>query len=121
MATPTTNASAAAPKDIEWDEAHIDDAQKRLKEMFLQLRQLRNTIPGIIDSLTSPGLTAEQLVDDVKKSGYRSQNDIKEFKRLWADPEVQKVFEHVKESRAKNGAGITPFRITQHPEWMTRD
>jgi len=37
MATPTANASAAAQKDSEWDEAKIDDAQKRLKEMFLQV------------------------------------------------------------------------------------
>lgn len=44
-------------------------------------------------------------------------NQLKKFTDMMKDSEIKKIFEHCEESRAKNPNGITPWRITQDPNW----
>ena len=44
-------------------------------------------------------------------------NQLKKFTDTMNDPEIKKIFVHCEESRAQNPNGITPWRITQDPNW----
>jgi hypothetical protein len=45
---------------------------------------------------------------------------MRRFAKLMEDDESVKIFERAKESRVENPKGITPWRITQHPDWLVR-
>jgi len=37
------------------------------------------------------------------------------------DEESLKVLEQARKSRAENPNGIKPWKVTEHPDWATRD
>jgi hypothetical protein len=46
---------------------------------------------------------------------------VQEFRRLLNDEESNKVLEQARTSRTENPNGIKPWRVTEHPDWLTRD
>lgn len=46
-----------------------------------------------------------------------ANNDVKKFSETVMDPETKRIFEHCQASKAENPDGITPWRITQDPDW----
>jgi hypothetical protein len=63
---------------------------------------------------------AEILFKKFAAAATAANEEMKRFATLMEDEESVKIFEHAKESRAKNPKGITPWRITQHPDWLLR-
>jgi len=47
------NGQPAAPEEEIWDEERLEKAMKTLKEMHIQLRGLRTTLPRLIAPLTT--------------------------------------------------------------------
>lgn len=65
-------------------------------------------------------LTAEVLFKKFAAAASTANEEMKRFAKLMEDDESVKIFERAKESRAENPKGITPWRITQHPDWLVR-
>ena len=63
---------------------------------------------------------AEILFQKFAVAAKTANEELKQFKQLIDDDESKKIFEHARESRAQNPKGITPWRISEHPEWLNR-
>ena len=63
---------------------------------------------------------AEILFRKFAAAAATANEEIKQFKQLIEDDESKKIFERAKDSRAENPKGITPWRITEHSDWLTR-
>jgi len=64
---------------------------------------------------------AETLFREFSRSASTANKEVQEFRRLLNDEESNKVLEQARKSRAENPNGIKPWRVTEHPDWLTRD
>jgi len=110
-----------APLEDVWDEERLEKAMKTLKEMHIQLRGLRTTIPRLIAPLTTKQPSPETLFREFSQSASTANKEVQEFRRMLNDEESNKVLEQARKSRAENPNGIKPWRVTEHPDWLTRD
>ncbi|ESZ99348.1 hypothetical protein SBOR_0273 [Sclerotinia borealis F-4128] len=117
----STQQTAVPGSEEVWDEAKLEQAMKTLKEMHIQCRNLRSTIPRLLTPLATKQQSPEQLFSSFQQAATTSNKEVREFIRLMNDEESVKLFEHAKESRAENPHGIKPWRVTQHPDWLDRD
>ncbi|KAH8683214.1 hypothetical protein BGZ60DRAFT_214569 [Tricladium varicosporioides] len=104
-----------------WDEEKLEEAMKRLKEMHIQLRNLRTTIPRLIAPLTTKQPSPESLFREFSKSTNTANQEVLQFRKLWGEEETQKVLERARKSRAENPNDIKPWRAIDHPNWLNRD
>ncbi|KAM3080933.1 hypothetical protein ACMFMG_004893 [Clarireedia jacksonii] len=120
---PGTDQQASAPEAGEdvWDEERLEQAMKTLKEMHIQVRNLRTTIPRLIAPLTTKQPSPDVLFTAFSTSARTANQEVHDFKRLMKDEQSVKIFEHAKKSRAENPHGIKPWRVTEHPDWLDRD
>lgn len=112
--------SPNADDDV-WDEERIEKALKTLKEMHIQLRGLRTTIPRLIAPLSIKQPSPEALFHDFSVSASTANKEVQEFRRLMVDEESKKVMEQARKSRSENPQGIRPWLVTEHPDWLTRE
>ncbi|OBT62669.1 hypothetical protein VE03_07502 [Pseudogymnoascus sp. 23342-1-I1] len=105
----------------EWDSEHLQEAEKTLKEMYIQLRQLRSTIPNLVASLATKQASPEILFQQLSEAAMAANSEVKQFREIMENPQSRQLFEHASQSRARNPAGITPWRITDDPNWLKRD
>ncbi|QSZ35849.1 hypothetical protein DSL72_006971 [Monilinia vaccinii-corymbosi] len=113
---------AAVPGSEEaWDEAKLEQAMKTLKEMHIQCRNLRSTIPRLLAPLATKQQSPEQLYSSFQQAVTTSNQEVRDFTRLMKGQEGVELFEHAKRSRAENPHGIKPWRVTQHPGWLDRN
>ncbi|OBT87851.1 hypothetical protein VE02_02126 [Pseudogymnoascus sp. 03VT05] len=110
-----------AAQQQEWDGEHLQEAERTLKEMYIQLRQLRSTIPNLVASLATKQASPEILFQQLSQAALVANSEVKQFRETMENPQSRQLFEHASQSRAKNPAGITPWRITDDPDWLRRD
>ncbi|PBP17570.1 hypothetical protein BUE80_DR011685 [Diplocarpon rosae] len=103
------------------EEEQLEQALKTLKEMHIQLRGLRTTVPRLIAPLTSKQPSPESLFRGFSDSANIANQEVQEFRRLMTDQKSVEVMEQARKSRAANPKGIKPWRVTEHPDWLTRD
>ncbi|KAG4440440.1 hypothetical protein IFR05_004084 [Cadophora sp. M221] len=115
------NGQQAPPEEEVWDEERLEKAMKTLKEMHIQLRGLRSTLPRLIAPLTTKQSSPETLFCEFSKSANTANQEVQEFRRLMTAEDTKEVLEQAKTSRAENPKGIKPWRATEHPEWLQRD
>lgn len=65
--------------------------------------------------------TAEALFQEFSKAANTANKEVQDFRRLMTDEESMKVFAQARKSRADNPNGIKSWRVTEHPDWLTRD
>ncbi|PMD28379.1 hypothetical protein NA56DRAFT_640030 [Hyaloscypha hepaticicola] len=111
---------ASNSAEDEWDEERLEKAMNTLKEMHIQLRGLRTTIPRLIAPLTTKQPSPEVLYREFSKSTSTANQEVQQFRKLMNDEESLKVLEQARKSRAENPNGIKPWRVTEHPDWATR-
>ncbi|KFY27374.1 hypothetical protein V493_03539 [Pseudogymnoascus sp. VKM F-4281 (FW-2241)] len=111
----------SAAEHQEWDGEHLQEAEKTLKEMYIQLRQLRSTIPNLVASLATKQPSPEILFQQLSEAAQVANSEVKQFRETMENPQSRQLFEHASQSRLKNPAGITPWRITDDPDWLKRD
>ncbi|KAE9374446.1 hypothetical protein N431DRAFT_481655 [Stipitochalara longipes BDJ] len=114
------NNSAANAGEDEWDEEKLEKAMQTLKEMHIQLRGLRTTIPRLIAPLATKQSSPETLYRDFTRSTKTANQEVQQFRQLMNDEESLKVLEQARKSRAENPNGIKPWKVTEHPDWATR-
>ncbi|MCJ1390495.1 hypothetical protein MMC18_003355 [Xylographa bjoerkii] len=113
---PKTTAAA----EEEWEEQHISSSLALLKEMHIQLRQLRETIPSLMQVMHVEHHSPEALYADISQTAMKSIASIQSFTSLMKDSKSQDVFVKANASRTKNNEGITWWLVTQHPDWLDR-
>ncbi|EHK99554.1 hypothetical protein GLAREA_06904 [Glarea lozoyensis ATCC 20868] len=104
-----------------WDEAQLEKGMALLKEMHIQLRNLRTCIPRMIEPLTTIATSPESLFRDFSESTKTANKEVMDFKTLMSDEETKKVFEQARKSRNANPDNIKPWRAIDHPDWLQRD
>lgn len=50
-----------------------------------------------------------------------ANKDLQDFQDLRKSPEMTKIMNHATERRKQEPNGIKPWRVTDHPDWMTVD
>ncbi|KAH7321765.1 hypothetical protein BKA65DRAFT_464130 [Rhexocercosporidium sp. MPI-PUGE-AT-0058] len=111
-----------APLEQEvWDEERLEKAMKTLKEMHIQLRGLRTTVPRMIAPLTTKHPSPETLFREFSKSANTANQEVQQFRRVMTAEESREVMEQARKSRAENPKGIKPWRATEHPDWLKKD
>ncbi|KAG9241419.1 hypothetical protein BJ878DRAFT_545272 [Calycina marina] len=103
------------------DEERIENALKVLKEMHIQVRQLRSVIPRFMAPLGKPQPSPEVLFLHFSASVSSAQQEILTFRHLVRDGETVEIFKRAKTSREEKPEGIKPWKVTEHPDWLTRD
>ncbi|RDW70272.1 hypothetical protein BP5796_08669 [Coleophoma crateriformis] len=114
-------ALAVTAEDDVWDEQKIEESLKTLKEMYIQLRDLRSTIPRLIAPLTTKQPSPETLFRSFSESASTATREVQAFRRLMTDERSTKILDHARQSRADNPKGIKPWRITDDPDWNHRE
>jgi len=104
-----------------WDEERLEDAMKTLKEMHIQLRGLRTTVPRLLSPLTTRQPSPEILLQEFKRSAKTANTEVQDFHRLMNSEQSKVVLTQARESRAENPFGIKPWKVSDHPTWLTRD
>ncbi|KAI9776962.1 MAG: hypothetical protein M1835_005366 [Candelina submexicana] len=118
MAVATPQAVASAQ---EWDEAEFEAGLARLKELHIQLRNLRTTIPRIIQPFVANHSSPEDLYDDFSKAAVTAATEIQDFRKDFEDRKTMLIFTNGSLSRRVNPERISTWRVTEHPDWLDRD
>lgn len=127
------------PLETELDEASIMSSLARLQEMHIsvwpylpskttlgtvcllhifQLRNLRETIPKVMDSVLVDPTSPDQLHSNFSRAANGAAQDIKHFTQLMDDSKTKEVMEKAKQSWMNNGEGITGWKVTEHEDWL---
>jgi len=109
------------PREDVWDEEHLENALKTLKEMHIQARNLRTTIPRLIAPLATKQPSPEVLFQEFSKSMKVASGELHQFQQLMRDEDSVNVMDQAKKSRAERPKGIKPWKVIEHPDWLTRD
>ncbi|KAI6250991.1 hypothetical protein HI914_00550 [Erysiphe necator] len=103
-----------------WDEERFELAMKTLKEMHIQLRNLRTTIPRLLAPLTLQHHAPQMLLEEFKQSIKTANQEIQEFQQLMMSEESSKIFCRARKSLALNAKFNKPWSVTENPDWLTR-
>ncbi|KAG9239385.1 hypothetical protein BJ875DRAFT_448594 [Amylocarpus encephaloides] len=113
---------AAGTEEVVWNEEHLEKAMARLKEMHIQLRNLRTCIPRLLEPLSSGKQPPpEALFREFSESTRTASEEVRKFQELMRDGETIKVLEQARKSRMENPNGIKPWRAMDHAHWLERD
>lgn len=118
MATNEQALDQVPPLEKELDEASIMSSLARLQEVHISLRNLRDTIPKVMDSVLVDPLSPDQLHSNFSQAANGAAQAIKHFTQLMEDSGTKEVMERAKESRTENGEGITGWKVIEHEDWL---
>ncbi|KAI9820241.1 MAG: hypothetical protein M1827_005863 [Pycnora praestabilis] len=104
-----------------WEASRLESALARLKEMHIQLRSLRTTIPRMIRPLTSPHSSPEELYNDFANAAGSAAKEVQAFRYYMEDEASRSVLQQADTSRKEMPDGINAWRVTDHPDWLDRD
>ncbi|ROT42058.1 hypothetical protein SODALDRAFT_318822 [Sodiomyces alkalinus F11] len=126
MASNTTpansnGAAAASTNQGSWDEERLRDAMEHLKLLHIKLRDLRTTIPRMLQPLTEKQPSPEALFHSFSDSVNNSYKEVQEFTEMKKDAKTRQILEHAAQRRKEEPQGIKLWRSKDHPDWMTID
>ncbi|KAK7408086.1 hypothetical protein QQX98_009741 [Neonectria punicea] len=104
-----------------WDEARLEEAMQRLKLLHIKVRELRDTIPRMIDPLIQKQPSPDVMFASFMKSVNDQQASVSQFTELMRDDISKEVFAQADKSRDQQPMGITPWRHKDHPDWFRMD
>lgn len=84
----------------------------------MQLRDLRETIPKVMDSVLVQPLSPGQMHSNFSQAANAAAQAIKHFTQLVEDDKTKEVMEKARESRMENSEGITGWQVTEHEDWL---
>ncbi|PTB38271.1 uncharacterized protein TrAFT101_011627 [Trichoderma asperellum] len=120
------NHPAAVPdgdvaSQIAAEEKAINLAMKRLKLLHIKERQLRNTIPKMLEPLVQKHPSPDIMYAAFMKSVNDAQASIKDFTELMKDDTSKAVFDRADKSKEANPLGIVPWKHKDYPDWFVMD
>ncbi|KAL8830651.1 MAG: hypothetical protein Q9191_001307 [Dirinaria sp. TL-2023a] len=117
----TTNTGLDEPVatlEAEWDEGRMSSSLDQLQNMHIQLRQLRETMPRLVEPLLAHHASPEDLYSNYSTSTLDTAKAIKALTKFMQEPSSQETLKKAKSSRATNPEGIQPWMVTEHPDWL---
>ncbi|CZS93719.1 uncharacterized protein RAG0_03874 [Rhynchosporium agropyri] len=111
----------SSPEEEIWDEERLEEAMKTLKDMHIQLRGLRTTVPRLIAPLTTKQPSPDTLFREFSQSANTANQEVQDFRRLMTADESIKVMDQAKKSHTENPKGIKTWKATEHPDWLKKD
>lgn len=63
---------------------------------------------------------AEVLFRQLDEAARSANAEVKAFREIIEHPDSRKLFEYAAESRSQKPTGITPWRITEDPNWLKK-
>ncbi|KAH8126070.1 hypothetical protein ACSS6W_008414 [Trichoderma asperelloides] len=103
------------------EEKAINLAMKRLKLLHIKERQLRNTIPKMLEPLVQKHPSPDVMYAAFMKSVNDAQASIKDFTELMKDDTSKAVFDRADKSKEANPLGIVPWKHKDYPDWFVMD
>ncbi|KAF2133273.1 hypothetical protein P153DRAFT_381711 [Dothidotthia symphoricarpi CBS 119687] len=101
-----------------WDEAQCTAALAQLEQLQAQIDDLRLAIPRIIEPFQRPPNPSTFKLYSQGVIG--SQNGIKSLSEQWKSPEIQGMYDHVRESLAANADLAASASLPSHG-WVERE
>lgn len=86
--------------------------------MSAQLRQLRETMPRLVDPLLAQHASPEDLYLNYSTSTLETAKAIKALTKFMQEPGSQETLQKAKNSRAIDPEGIRPWMVTEHTDWL---
>lgn len=105
-------------KPEEWTEEQLEDALEKLKILHVKCRELRTTIPRLLEPLTSKHTNSQDAINTLQKSVASASTEIKDFRTLYKSEETTKIFEQAQKSRQAQPKDINVWRARDHPDWL---
>jgi len=105
----------------EWDEAQLEAGLKMLKEMHIQLRHLRSTIPRLVTPLATNHKTPDSLLTDYQAAIQTMNKEVVGFREVMTGEEGKRVLQYADERRGKVEGMVKPWIVTEHPGWSIRE
>ena len=75
-------------------------------------------MPQLVDPLLTPHSSPEELYSIYSRNALETAKAIKSFAKFIQEPASQETLRKAKESKAANPEGITPWIVTDHPDWL---
>ena len=84
----------------------------------MQLRQLRETMPRLVEPLLAHHASPEDLYSNYSSCTLDTAKAIKALTKFMQEPSSQETLKRAKISRAVNPEGIRPWMVTEHADWL---
>ncbi|KAI0480902.1 hypothetical protein GGR56DRAFT_628071 [Xylariaceae sp. FL0804] len=99
------------------EEQQLEQALKHLDFMHKKCRDLRATVPTMIQLLPTHR-NAENPMRSFTDSVTTARDEIKGFGALYQGEKSRTILEQARKSREANPKGIKPWRARDHPGWL---
>ncbi|KAL9579483.1 MAG: hypothetical protein Q9212_005083 [Teloschistes hypoglaucus] len=117
MASQVAHAGESMISDTDWDETRMESAMARLQEMHVQLRQLRDAIPQLVNPMLVSHPSPEGLYSDYAQNVAITRSSAKELSNLYHQDETREMFKRGEESRAQN-TEVRIWQVAEHEDWL---
>lgn len=98
--------------------AFDDTISIQLTRPLPQLRNLRDTIPRVMESVLVDPVPPEQFQSHFIQSATGAAAEIKRFAQIMENGRSKDAMGKAKESKAKNGEDITGWLVVEHEDWL---
>ena len=75
-------------------------------------------MPQLVEPLLAQHASPEELYSSYSRNTLETAKAIKALTKFMQEPGPQDTLKRAKESRAANPEGITPWIVTEHPDWL---
>lgn len=100
------------------NEAQIESALKRLQEMHVQLRHLRDAIPRLVDPMLTRQHSPEDLYTVFATNVTTARSEVKDLANALREESYKEVLMKAQESRTQSDEHIRGWRVTEHEDWL---
>lgn len=83
-----------------------------------QLRQVRGTIPRLVEPLLLQHGSPEDLYIRYSQNALDTGKEIRALADLVETHQYQEILQRAKDSRTAEPDGITPWMVTEHADWL---
>ncbi|EGY14500.1 hypothetical protein VD0002_g6941 [Verticillium dahliae] len=108
-----------SPKQGEWDEKELQDSLEHLKLLHIKLRELRTTIPRMLEPLKEKQQSPEALFTSFSNAVTAGHREVQDFTEMRKDAKTTRILDHAAQRRKEEPNGIKPWNGKQDPDWMT--
>ncbi|KAI4591558.1 hypothetical protein KJ359_013189 [Pestalotiopsis sp. 9143b] len=105
-------------KPEEWTEEQLEEALEKLKILHIKCRELRTTIPRMLEPLALKHTISHDALNTLQKSVASAGAELRDFRNLYHSEDTKKVLEHAQKSRQAQPKDIKAWRARDHPDWL---
>ncbi|MCJ1306655.1 hypothetical protein MMC25_000298 [Agyrium rufum] len=116
----TNGSEVPIGESAQWDEARLQSALDRLHNMHIQLRQLRETIPTLVQPMHTHHASPAHLYKAMSWNAITATKSVQLFTHYMRDAKTQSIMQKTKESQNQEPNNIRSWAITDHADWLEK-